>query len=241
MTSKDVYLLDDAQKLKARLRETKPVDKVQKHVADFKWDAASGAVCRINAQIASVANNIRNIYDQLPDHADPMPGENEFLHGMEHCDPNPDWRGKFFHPVCAFQNRQWKYIARFRDVLKKDMHFHMITEEFPDMRVGGIKPMSDTGSLERLADFMDFEPPMTAAFLSRMIMEHNSELRIVGQDYWRKFSASATGGLINQACFWHYQMMNKVIASIQDILDTLLLLSSKLQNFVKHSFFPGGG
>ena len=101
---------------------------------------------------------------------------------MEHSNPNPDYVGKLFHPVHAFQNRQLKDMARFKGDLKDDEHVYMIAEEFPDMNVGGTKPISDAG-IATFADYMEFQPPMTAAFLHHMIAAHNGELRIVGQDY----------------------------------------------------------
>ena len=100
-------------------------------------------------------------------------------------------------------------------------YWYKITEEFPDLNpeVGGTKPMSDAGFKE-VAAYMKLRHPVTADFLHHMIEKHEGEMRIVGADRWRKFSA--TGGPINKACFWWYQFMKKVIASIPDILAAIL-------------------
>ena len=92
MTSKDVQLLGDDHK--AKLRETKATAGVQTHIQDFEWKAASGAENQNYEHLRSVAKEKANVDQQLPEHADPMPNEDQLLHGIEHQNDNPASGGK---------------------------------------------------------------------------------------------------------------------------------------------------
>ena len=210
MTPKDVQLLGDD--LKAKLRETKATAAVQIHMADFQWKAASGAENLDYEHLKSVARARANIYEQLPEQADPMPNESQLLHGIEHQNDNPTNAGKLWHPIESFHSRKFRVQHGFKQDLRHDPYYYKITEKFPDLNphVGGTKPLSDAGFRE-FAAYKKLKPPMTADFLRYMIEKHDGEMRIVGADRWRKFSDSWTDGPINSACFWRYQFMRSVI------------------------------
>ena len=206
MSTKRIESLAEDQK--ARLRQVVATHKQQRHWCEFKGGdgAASGAYSETVAEMQARERRRDRLMQVLPAYADPLPSAEEFVTGIEHKSDNADKAGQKWDVPRAFHSRKMHYLPRLRaEVMENiDWPFHAA---YPDLRPasGGRQrlPLHAWKTIQQL-----FKARDGPEYVKHICAAHDGELRLL--DNWKWVPFPASGGSINQACFWHYQFARQV-------------------------------
>ena len=163
--------------------------------------AASGACMETNAEAQARAAAEDRLMSRLQCWADPIPGPAEFLTGIEHKNDNPKNAGVKWDVPRAIGSRKMHYLPRLQGLLANDPTLPILNS-FPDLSSasGGRQRLTAAGW--RILE-QEFGVKNEADYIKHILTYNDGEVRVIEAISWLPFPAS--GGSVNQACFWHYQ------------------------------------
>ena len=205
MTLKEVKNLaePDKEKLRAVVRKFHVQKKFSRFHGQHPGTASLG---QLRTWQEEKKRNImrEQVWDQVPEFADPMPSAAEFISGIPHKNSDPKNKDQFWAVERAFASNKMHYYTKLRRQMLGETEASAdwpFLQAFPDLSPasGGMNPLTDD-AWNLLKEEMGLQN--YADYLKHILTKHEGEAKLAVDLGWVPLHENH-----HKACFWSYQFV----------------------------------